>query len=549
MDRKLKLYFFTVLVCLALQFACTAAVNTLGGKKLLVDDSFIVKFTSLDSVSTASGLSVQGVSDVTQWNSNVKSWLDTFLQQQTKPLRRLIKRSGTNVTDSPLSRSYLQFGSNLWGAHLSLSSHVLGEGNSELLNKSRVTLQNLVSQMKVASSSSANKSSISVQMNQYVDAVEQDHYVYVSSPYFRGSPESRRLNRRSDVSSSATLTPNDVINFTTVSVSSPPGWGLDRISEKSLTLDNKYQYPNTSGVGVIAYVIDTGVEVNNPEFENRATWGTNTYSESSTSNTDDNGHGTFVAGIIAGRYVGVARNASIIAVKSLGADGSGRASDVLSGLTWVVNDWTSKGKPKVIINMSLGTSYSSSINAAVAAAVKQGVPITVAAGNDGDNACDYSPSSESSVITIGATTKSDSLASFSNYGSCVTALAPGADVYSLSRGSSGSTSSAVGATTGATYDVESGTSFASPYVAGVIALILSTLVSNNAPSPAFVKNCVTGLAVTNQISGVKGSPNLLTYTGFTATGVVNQNFASKRGTYLLSSLAVVGLSMLVLSGF
>lgn len=232
-------------------------------------------------------------------------------------------------------------------------------------------------------------------------------------------------------------------------------WGLDRIDQTTSQLDGSYTYPGT-GQGVSAYIIDTGVRATHTEFEGRVNTG---YSAFGGTANDDQGHGTHVAGTVAGRTYGVAKSATIIPVKVLDSSGSGCTNSVVAGLNWATNNHQ-PGQPAVA-NMSLGGGSSTTIDLAVAQLVADGVTVAVAAGNSGDNACYYSPARAASALTVAATDRTDTRASFSNYGSCVDLFAPGVAITSSTNASD---------TSSATW---SGTSMATPHVAGAAAVYLS----------------------------------------------------------------------------
>lgn len=256
-----------------------------------------------------------------------------------------------------------------------------------------------------------------------------------------------------------------------------------------------YYYDTQAGQGIDVYVIDTGVLTTHSQFGGRATWGAN-FADSS--NTDGNGHGTHCAGTVAGSTYGVAKKANIIAVKVLRADGSGTNSGVISGIQWASNTARSKGKSsKSVASMSLGGGKSSAVNSAVAAAVNTGMTFVVAAGNDNANAANYSPASEPSAITVGATTSSNARSSFSNYGSSVDIFAPGSSILSAWIGSNTATNTI------------SGTSMACPHVAGLAAYLMGVEgLSGSSAVTARIKS----LGLTNRLSSVgTGSPNLLAY--------------------------------------
>ncbi|CAB4529357.1 unannotated protein [freshwater metagenome] len=274
----------------------------------------------------------------------------------------------------------------------------------------------------------------------------------------------------------------------------PPSWGLDRIDQRGVTLDLNYSYSFT-GVGVSAYVIDTGVRADHSQFSGRVSVGYTSISDGRGS-ADCHGHGTHVSGTIGGSTYGVAKSVSIVPVRVLGCTGSGSTSGVIAGINWMITHHQS-GVPAVA-NMSLGGSFSSSMNEAVANAVSDGIVMAVAAGNSNANACNYSPASAQVAITVGATTSADERASYSNYGNCLDIFAPGSSIVSSWFSSSNAIRSL------------SGTSMASPHVAGAAALLLE---SDSAMSPAAVREKLITFATPDAISGAgSGSVNLLVYT-------------------------------------
>lgn len=276
---------------------------------------------------------------------------------------------------------------------------------------------------------------------------------------------------------------------------SNPVWGLDRIDQRDLPLNNAYQY-NYDGTGVTAYVIDTGVRNSHSEFGGRSSSGYDFVDNDNNAN-DCNGHGTHVAGTIGGSTYGVAKNVKIVGVKVLGCNGSGTNSGVIQGINWVANQAQSDGGPSVA-NMSLGGGASSATDNAVQNAVSSGVTFVVAAGNDNSNACNYSPARAPSAVTVGSTTSSDYRSSFSNYGTCLDIYAPGSSVKSAWHTSNSATNTI------------SGTSMASPHVAGVVALILD---ENPSYSPSQVVSSLSNNASNNKVIDAKtGSPNKLLYT-------------------------------------
>jgi subtilisin family serine protease len=290
----------------------------------------------------------------------------------------------------------------------------------------------------------------------------------------------------------------------TVSLSADQGgatWGLDRIDETNRILDTVYHY-NATGAGVHAYIIDTGIRADHVEFTGRLVQaGTSTVGDANGTN-DCNGHGTHVAGTVGGTTWGVAKQVSLVPVRVLNCRGSGSWSGVIAGVDWVANN---RILPAVA-NMSLGGGLSSSVNAAVAGAVARGVTMVVAAGNSNANACSYSPASEPSALTVGATTNTDTRASYSNYGSCVDLFAPGSSI--TSSWNTGATS----------INTISGTSMASPHAAGVAALVAQ---ANPLASPAAIGNFIVTHANAGMVgSPGSGSPNLLLYS--LGTGTVSE---------------------------
>jgi aqualysin 1 len=270
---------------------------------------------------------------------------------------------------------------------------------------------------------------------------------------------------------------------------SPPSWGLDRIDQRGLPLDNSYTYTG-DGSGVTAYIIDTGIYFAHSEFGGRASSGRDCVDNDDDA-SDCDGHGTHVAGTVGGITTGVAKNVTLVAVRVLNCNGSGTWSQVIAGIDWVTQHHSGPS----VANMSLGGGYSSSVNQAVNNSVASGVVYCVAAGNSGANASNYSPASAANAITVGATTSADVRASWSNYGSAVDIFAPGAGI----------TSSVM---TGG-YDTWSGTSMATPHVTGVAALYLQ---GHTSASPATVTAAIINSSTQNALSSIgTGSPNKLLY--------------------------------------
>jgi len=271
---------------------------------------------------------------------------------------------------------------------------------------------------------------------------------------------------------------------------SPP-WGLDRIDQRSLPLDRGYGYLQ-SGAGVTAFVIDTGIRATHTQFGGRVTGGASFLSG------DPNlrcvaGHGTHVAGTIGGRTYGVAKGVALVSVRVLDCTGGGNVTDVIAGIDWVVQH---KPAGPSVINLSLGGDASDELDAAVSAAVTAGIPVVVAAGNDSRDACQYSPARTSSAITVAASNRYDQRAYFSNFGSCVDLFAPGEDILSAYNDSDTDSW------------VDSGTSMASPHVAGIVARMLQT---SPGLTPGEVTAQLRSAATPGRITDRMGSPNLLAY--------------------------------------
>jgi subtilisin family serine protease len=270
-----------------------------------------------------------------------------------------------------------------------------------------------------------------------------------------------------------------------------PPWGLDRIDERDLPRDGVYSYVST-GSGVNAYVVDTGIRRTHTQFGGRAFSGYTAINDGR-GTTDCNGHGTHVAGTIGGSTYGVAKSVRLYAVRVLSCSGSGSTSGVIAGVDWVRNNHV---KPAVA-NMSLGGSASSAMDTAVRNAIAAGVTFAIAAGNSNANASNYSPARVSEAITVGSSTSSDAKSSFSNYGSVVDIFAPGSSILSAWSTSDTATNTI------------SGTSMASPHVAGVAARYLQ---SSPSASPSTVRNALVNASTTGRLTGLpSGTSNRLLY--------------------------------------
>ncbi|HCA85032.1 MAG TPA: serine protease [Streptomyces sp.] len=276
-------------------------------------------------------------------------------------------------------------------------------------------------------------------------------------------------------------------------------WGLDRVDQRALPLNGTYTY-NTTASAVHVYVIDTGVRASHSDFGGRASIGTDTVGDGQNGN-DCNGHGTHVAGTAAGSAYGVAKEASIVGVRVLDCGGSGTISGVIAGVDWV----TANAVKPAVANMSLGGGASSSLDASVQNSIASGVSYAVAAGNGNlvgiaQDACKSSPARVPEAITVGATDKTDTKASWSNYGSCLDLFGPGVGITSAWNSSDTSTNTI------------SGTSMATPHAAGVAALYLA---ANRSATPAQVSDALAANATGGVVkSAGSGSPNKLLYSLF-----------------------------------
>ncbi|MFL6142373.1 MAG: S8 family peptidase [Labedaea sp.] len=272
----------------------------------------------------------------------------------------------------------------------------------------------------------------------------------------------------------------------------PPSWGLDRVDQRNLPLDNKYT-SNTTASNVTAYIIDTGVRVTHRTFGGRAVFAFNAVGDGN--NTDCNGHGTHVAGTVGGSEFGLAKAVHLRAYKVLNCQGSGTTQQVVSGINRAASDHPA-GQPAVA-NMSLGGGASTAIDNAVRAAIADGITFAVASGNSNANACNSSPARVAEAITVNASDRNDARASFSNFGTCTDIFAPGVGITS-SWGSSDTATNTI-----------SGTSMATPHVAGAAALYLA---AHPSATPATVAGALNAGATSAHITNPgAGSPNRLLF--------------------------------------
>jgi len=276
-------------------------------------------------------------------------------------------------------------------------------------------------------------------------------------------------------------------------------WGIDRIDQRALPLSGTFTYTNT-GSGVTAYIIDTGIDYGHSEFGGRASFGYDAFA----GNGDDcNGHGTHVAGTVGGSTYGVAKAVTLRAVRVLDCGGSGSWSGVIAGVDWVVANHAA-GAP-ASSNMSLGGGASASVDDAVKRMIADGVASAVAAGNGNfigraQDACKYSPARVPDAMTIGSTTSTDAKSSFSNYGNCVDWFAPGSSITSAWIGSGSTETNTI-----------SGTSMATPHVAGVAALYLQ---SNPGATPLQVRDALYANTTKGVVTSSKTVNNHLLFTNY-----------------------------------
>jgi len=285
---------------------------------------------------------------------------------------------------------------------------------------------------------------------------------------------------------------------TTMTTQSGATWGLDRIDQRALPLTRSYSY-NATGAGVTAYIIDTGIRFSHNEFGGRAVSG---YDAVDGGSADDcNGHGTHVAGTVGGSTYGVAKGVALVGVRVLNCSGSGTTSGVIAGIDWVTSNHTNGS---AVANMSLGGSASSALDSAVSRSIADGVTYAVAAGNGNrggkaQDACNYSPARTPDALTIGATDSTDTKPRWSNYGACVDWFAPGVSITSAWYTGSSATNTI------------SGTSMATPHVAGVAALYLQ---GSPGSSPAAVRAALWANLTTGVVKSSSTTNNHLLFSNY-----------------------------------
>jgi hypothetical protein len=302
------------------------------------------------------------------------------------------------------------------------------------------------------------------------------------------------------------IVPDEIVTASAGGVQTSAPWGLDRLDQASLPLSTSYGYAG-DGAGVTVYIVDTGINFGHTDFGGRAVPGYDAITPGGTA-VDCKGHGTHVSGTVGGSTFGVAKGVSLVGVRVLDCSGNGSTSTALAGMNWVLAQKQANPTRPMIVNMSLGGGVSTALDNGVASLTAAGVTVVVAAGNSAADACNQSPAREPSAITVGATDKTDSFASFSNFGSCVDIDAPGVGILSDYIGSATATATL------------SGTSMASPHVAGVAALYLA---AHPSATPAQVAAALTGNARIAPIAKLPASTtSRLLNVSFLGATAVNQ---------------------------
>ncbi|MER6021686.1 S8 family peptidase [Streptomyces anulatus] len=300
-----------------------------------------------------------------------------------------------------------------------------------------------------------------------------------------GSTEAKRLAADPAV---ASVEQNQKVHSTATQTNAP--WGLDRIDQPNLPLNGTFTYPDSAGVDTTVYVLDTGVRITHQDIVGRASNGYD-FVDNDNVAQDGNGHGTHVATTAAGTVYGVAKKAKIVAVRVLNNSGSGTTAGVIAGVDWI----TANHVASSVANVSLGGGPSTTLDNAVRRSIASGVTYSIAAGNSNAPAAGFSPARVETALTVGATTRTDARATYSNHGPLVDLFAPGSDI------TAGWATSDTATYTG------NGTSFAAPHVAGAAAVYLT---NHPGASPATVGTALVNGATSNVLTGIgTGSPNKL----------------------------------------
>lgn len=289
-------------------------------------------------------------------------------------------------------------------------------------------------------------------------------------------------------------------------------WGLARVSQRKLeNAAVDYLYDNEGGKGVTAYIIDTGIKTEHPDFEGRAVWGDAIAFPKL--RVDAHGHGSHVAGTIGSKTYGIAKKVDLVAIGVMNLLGSGTTSDIIKGMEFAVKEHQAKVSAKTkgykgaTVNMSIGGGISEALDLAVNAGTNAGLHIAVAAGNENQDACEVSPARASGPITVGATDNADNKASFSNWGRCVDIQAPGVDILSVGIWSDTMTMS--------------GTSMAAPHITGLLSYYLSLqpdlgseFSTDSLITPAELKKRLIKFGTKDVVRDLdSASPNVLAFNG------------------------------------